>query len=100
MGYTSLPISRVAPMASTRRRLAAILAADVVGYSRMMRADEEVTHERCKPNRRRVIDPKSSGHHGRIVKDPGDGMLVEFSSVVEAVFCAVEVQGGMTPRNV
>jgi TolB-like protein/class 3 adenylate cyclase/Tfp pilus assembly protein PilF len=87
-------------MASTRRRLAAILAADVVGYSRMMRADEEGTHERCKAHRRELIDPKISEHHGRIVKYTGDGMLVEFSSVVEAVLCAVEVQCGMNLRNV
>jgi adenylate cyclase len=85
-------------MAATRR-LAAILAADAVGYSRLMRADEEGTHERFKAHRRELLDPKISEHHGRIVKYTGDGMLVEFPSVVEAVLCAVEVQCGMTRRN-
>jgi adenylate cyclase len=81
------------------RRLAAILAADVVGYSRLMRADEEGTHQRCMAHRRELVDPKISQHHGRVVKYTGDGMLVEFSSVVEAVLCAVEVQCGMSHRN-
>jgi adenylate cyclase len=85
-------------MASTRR-LAAILAADVVGYSRLMRADEEGTHERFKAHRRELLDPKISEHHGRVVKYTGDGMLVEFPSVVEAVLCAVEVQCGISHRN-
>src|SRR5215213_5274736 len=88
----------LARMASSRR-LAAILAADAVGYSRLMRADEEGTHERFKAHRRELLDPKISEHHGRIVKYTGDGMLVEFPSVVEAVLCAVEVQCGMTGRN-
>ncbi len=86
-------------MASTRR-LAAILAADAVGYSRLMRADEEGTHERFKAHRRELVDPKIREHHGRIVKYTGDGMLAEFPSVVEAVLCAVEIQGGMSRRNV
>src|SRR5882762_9644059 len=86
-------------MASTRR-LAAILAADVVGYSRLMRADEEGTHVRFMAHRRELLDPKISEHRGRIVKYTGDGMLVEFASVVEAVLCAVEVQCGMNLRNV
>jgi class 3 adenylate cyclase len=81
------------------RRLAAILAADVVGYSRLMRADEEGTHQRCMAHRRELVDPKISQHHGRVVKYTGDGMLVEFPSVVEAVLCAVEVQSGMSYRN-
>lgn len=85
-------------MASTRR-LAAILAADAVGYSRLMREDEEGTHERFKAHRRELLDPKIRAHHGRIVKYTGDGMLVEFPSVVEAVLCAVEVQRGMSHRN-
>ena len=85
-------------MAATRR-LAAVLAADIVGYSRLMRADEEGTHERVKTHRRELLDPKFKQHHGRIVKYTGDGMLVEFSSVVEAVLCAVEVQCGMSRRN-
>jgi adenylate cyclase len=85
-------------MASTRR-LTAILAADAVGYSRLMRADEEGTHERFKAHRRELVDPKIREHHGRIVKYTGDGMLAEFPSVVEAVLCAVEVQCGMNHRN-
>src|SRR5205085_7922610 len=85
-------------MAATRR-LAAILAADVVGYSRLMRADEEGTHERFKVHRSELVFPKVQEHHGRIVKYTGDGMLVEFPSIVEAVLCAVEVQCGMSRRN-
>jgi adenylate cyclase len=85
-------------MASTRR-LAAILAADAVGYSRLMRADEEGTHERFKAHRRELVDPKIREHHGRLVKYTGDGMLAEFPSVVEAVLCAIEVQCGMSRRN-
>jgi len=72
----------------TERRLAAILAADVAGYSRLMGADEEGTLERLKALRRELLDPKVAEHHGRIVKVTGDGMLVEFSSVVDAVRCA------------
>jgi adenylate cyclase len=82
------------------RRLAAILAADVAGYSRLMGADEEGTLERLKALRRELLDPKmAEHHHGRIVKTTGDGMLVEFPSVVDAVRCAVEVQEGMAERN-
>src|SRR5215469_1852872 len=81
------------------RRLAAILAADVVGYSRLMGADEEGTLERLKAHRRELIDPKIAEHHGRIVKTTGDGMLVEFGSVVDAIRCAVEVQAAMVDRN-
>ena len=84
---------------SSLRRLTAILAADVVGYSRLMGADEEGTHERLKGHRRELVDPKITEHHGRIVKTTGDGMLVEFTSVVDAVRCAVEVQRGMAERN-
>jgi len=76
------------------RRLAAILAADVVGYSRLMGADEEGTHERVTAHLRQVVNPKIAEHRGRIVKNTGDGMLAEFSSVVDAVRCAVEVQRG------
>jgi adenylate cyclase len=85
-------------MASTRR-LAAILAADVAGYSRLMGADEEGTHERLRAHRRQLIDPKIAEHHGRIVKTTGDGILVEFASVVDAVRCAAEVQRGMIDRE-
>jgi TolB-like protein/class 3 adenylate cyclase/Tfp pilus assembly protein PilF len=85
-------------MASTRR-LAAILAADVAGYSRLMGADEEGTHERLKAHLVELVDPKIHEHHGRIVKKTGDGMLAEFASVVDALRCATEVQAGMTERN-
>ena len=82
------------------RRLAAILAADVAGYSRLMGADEEGTHERLKALRRELLDPKIAEHHGRIVKTTGDGVLVEFASVVDAVRCAVEVQQAMAERDI
>ncbi len=81
------------------RRMAAILAADVAGYSRLMGADEEGTHARLKAHRRELIDPIIKEHHGHIVKTTGDGALVEFPSVVEAVRCAIEVQHGMAERN-
>src|SRR5215510_13944437 len=81
------------------RRLAAILAADVAGYSRLMGADEEGTHERLKAHRRELIDPKIGEHSGRIVKTTGDGILAEFASVVDAVRCAVEIQRGMIDRE-
>ena len=73
------------------RRLAAILAADVVGYSRLMGAEEERTHERLKAHRRELVDPKIQEHHGRVVKTTGDGLLAEFPSIVDAVRCAVEL---------
>jgi adenylate cyclase len=85
-------------MAATRR-LSAILAADVAGYSRLMGADEEGTLARFNAHRRELIDPKISEHRGRIVKTTGDGALVEFASVVDAVRCAVEVQRGMAERE-
>src|SRR3981081_4137640 len=81
------------------RRLTAILAADVAGYSRLMGADEERTLERLKAHRRQLVDPKIKEHRGRIVKTTGDGMLVEFPSVVDAVRCAVEVQRAMVDRT-
>src|SRR5271166_4619323 len=81
------------------RRLAAILAADVAGYSRLMGVDEEGTLDRLKGHRRELIDPKIAEHHGRIVKTTGDGILVEFASPVEAVRSAVEVQKRMGERN-
>jgi adenylate cyclase len=84
---------------SQTRRLAAILAADVAGYSRLMGADEEGTLERLKALRHELLDPQIAEHHGRIVKTTGDGMLVEFASVVDAVRCAVAVQQGMPERN-
>jgi adenylate cyclase len=85
-------------MASTRR-LAAILAADVAGYSRLMGGDEEGTHERLKAHRRELVDPKIGAHSGRIVKTTGDGMLAEFPSVVDAVRCAAELQRAMIDRE-
>ena len=81
------------------RRLTAILAADVVGYSRLMSADEEGTLARLKEHRRALVDPKIAENRGRIVKTTGDGLLVEFASVVDAVRCAVEVQRGMAERD-
>jgi adenylate cyclase len=81
------------------RRLTAILAADVAGYSRLMGADEEGTHERLKTHLGELVDPKIKEHRGRIVKNTGDGLLAEYPSVVDAVRCAVEVQRGMVERN-
>src|SRR5437879_3298243 len=81
------------------RRLAAILAADVAGYSRLMGADEEGTLAALKELRRELADPKIKEHRGRIVKTTGDGLLVEFASVLDAVRCAVEVQREMVERN-
>ena len=82
-----------------QRRLAAILAADVVGYSRLMGADEMGTLNSLKSHRRELVDCGISEHHGRIVKTTGDGMLVEFASVVDAVACAVKIQRSMVGRN-
>src|SRR3974377_1765295 len=81
------------------RRLAAILAADVAGYSRLMGADEEGTHERLKKLLHQLVDPKIKEHSGRIVKQTGHGLLVEFASIVDAVGCAAEIQEGMSDRN-
>src|SRR6476659_11123592 len=81
------------------RRLAAIFAADVAGYSRLIGADEEGTLERLSAHRRELVDPKIAEHQGRIVKTTGDGVLAEFASPVKAVRCAVEVQHGMPDRN-
>src|ERR1700756_3150391 len=85
-------------MASTRR-LTAILAADVAGYSRLMGADEEGTHERLRAHLAELVHPKIEEHRGRVVKNTGDGLLAEFASVVDAVRCAVEMQRGMDERN-
>jgi adenylate cyclase len=81
------------------RRLAAILAADVVGYSRLIGADEEGTLGRLKALRAEAIDPKIAGHRGRIVKTTGDGLLVEFASVVDALRCAGEIQAALAESN-
>src|SRR5450759_283723 len=85
--------------ARVERRLAAILAADVAGYSRLMGVDEEGTLAALKAYRRDIIDPKIAEHHGRIVKTTGDGALVEFGSAVDAMRCAMEIQGTMAERN-
>src|SRR5262245_50612575 len=85
--------------ARVERRLAAILAADVAGYSRLMGVDEEGTLDALKACRRELIDPKIAEHRGRIVKTTGDGALVEFASAVDAVRCAEEIQRGMAERN-
>jgi hypothetical protein len=82
-----------------QRRLAAILAADVAGYSRLTGADEEGTIARLRALRRELIDPTIEARRGRIVKTTGDGILIEFPSVVGAVRCAVEMQRGMVLRN-
>ena len=94
LGSTAVATGRV------ERRLAAILAADVAGYSRLMGADEEGTHERLKGHLRELVNPKVGEHRGRIVKSTGDGMLVEFGSVVDTVRCAVDIQREMFDRNV
>ena len=81
------------------RRLAAILSADVAGYTRLMRADEEGTFSRLRAHRTELIEPKIAEHRGRLVKLMGDGLLVEFASVIDAVRCATEIQRGMAERN-
>src|SRR5580700_4105109 len=81
------------------RRLTTILAADVAGYSRLMGADEEGTHERLQAHLRELVNPKIKEHRGQIVKNTGDGLLAEFASVVDAVRCAVEIQRGMAERE-
>ena len=85
--------------ARVERRLAAILAADVAGYSRLMGIDEEGTLAALKAVRRELIDPKIAEHRGRMVKTTGDGALVEFGSAVDAVRCAMEIQRAMAERN-
>jgi adenylate cyclase len=82
------------------RKLAAILVADVVGYSRLAGADEERTLSRLRGLRSDLIDPAIAVHHGRVVKRTGDGSIVEFRSDVDAVRCAIEVQNGLIERNV
>jgi adenylate cyclase len=83
----------------TERRLAAILAADVAGYSRLMGIDEEGTLARLNAHRRELLEPTIAEHHGRIVKRTGDGILIEFGSVVDATRCAIQTQRGMAQRN-
>src|SRR5208282_5148288 len=84
---------------SETRKLAAILVADVVGYSRLAGADEERTLARLRALRSDLIDPTIAVHHGRVVKRTGDGSIVEFRSVVDAVRCAIELQNAMVERN-
>jgi adenylate cyclase len=101
------PLSRLRPRhprasqgrVAVERRLAAILLADVVGYSRLMNADEEGTHGRLLICRREVMVPKIREHGGRVVKHIGDGALVMFASIVDAVRCGLEIQEAMTARN-
>ena len=81
------------------RKLAAILVADVAGYSRLAATDEDRTLSRLRGLRSDLIDPATAAHHGRIVKRTGDGSIIEFRSVVDAVRCAIEVQNGMIERN-
>src|SRR5256714_2049471 len=85
--------------AQSERRLAAILAADMVGYSRLMEADETGTLARLRTHRLELVDPAIAKNKGRIVKTTGDGMLVEFQSVADAVECAAEIQRRMARRN-
>ncbi len=87
------------PGTDVQRRLAAILAADVVGYSRLMSTDEEGTLARLKATRRDIIDPSIAGNRGRLVKLTGDGALVEFASAVDAVRCAVAIQNAIAERT-
>ena len=82
-----------------KRKLAAILAADVVGFSRLAGSDEERTLARLRALRSDLFDPTIALHHGRVVKRTGDGVLIEFRSVVDAVRCAIEIQNGMVERN-
>src|SRR6266404_5443696 len=92
--------SEEAALARERRRLAAIVAADVVGYSRLMGRDETGTLAALKAVRRELVDPKIAEHNGRIVKTTGDGLLVEFASVVDAVRCVIEIQTAVAERNI
>ena len=86
-------------MARDQRRLAAIVSADVAGYSRLMGRDDSATLTALKAHRRELIDPKIAEYAGRIVKTTDDDLLLEFPSVVDAVRCSIEVQRGMAERN-
>jgi adenylate cyclase len=81
------------------RKLAAILAADAVGYSWLTGLDEEGTHLQLQDHLRLLVEPKITQYHGRVVKNTGDGLLAEFSSVLEALRCAVDIQRGIAERN-
>ena len=99
LAFSLVSVGRQMPEERVDRRLAAILAGDIAGYSRLMGADEEGTLRQLKGHRRELVDPKITEHRGRIVKTTGDGILVEFVSVVDAVRCAVDIQRGMADRN-
>ena len=88
------------PNARIERRLTAILAADVAGYGRLTGVDEEGTHVQLKEHLRVLVDAKINEHRGRVVKNTGDGILAEFSSVVDAVRCGLDVQRGIADRNI
>src|SRR6516225_10989336 len=94
-----LPVAAFSAAARAERRLAAIMAGDIAGYSRLMGIDEEGTLRQLKAHRKELVDPKIAEHHGHIVKTTGDGMLVEFVSVVDAVRYAIDIQRGMAERN-
>ena len=98
-GTAGFPASGIDGRMAETRKLAAILAADVVGFSRLTGADEDRTLARLRALRSDLIDPTIAVHHGRVVKRTGDGAIVEFRSVVDAVRCAVEIQNGMVERN-
>src|SRR3979411_3016798 len=100
-GHSSISVGGRLAMATgcVERRLAAVLAADVAGYSRLMGADEVGTLAALKTQRREIFDPAIAQHNGRIVKTTGDGMLVEFASAVDAVTCAMAVQDKMAERT-
>jgi adenylate cyclase len=92
-------LTAVEPVTEQRRRLIAIMLADVVGYSRMMSRSEDETHARFATQARELIDPTIDKYHGRLVRSMGDGLLVEFSSAVDAVRCAIEIQRGLATRQ-
>jgi class 3 adenylate cyclase len=100
VNYSDVSRRRVLASKRIERRLTAILAADVAGYSRLTGLDEEGTHAQLQDHLRSLVNPKIAEHRGRVVKNTGDGLLAEFSSVVDAARCAVEVQRGMAARNV
>src|SRR6185295_16064038 len=97
--YWVLPIWRTIGAQAVERKLAAILAADVVGYSRLMAENEADTFDRLRAHRKELFEPEIAKRHGRIFKLMGDGLLAEFGSIVEAVECAVILQRGMAERN-
>src|SRR5450631_182409 len=99
MGIRSLEPGCVVSSERVERRLAAVLVADIAGYSRLMGTDEEGTLAKLKSFRKSLVDPAISEHRGRIVKTTGDGMLAEFASAVDAARCAIEVQRGMAAQN-